>query len=97
VCVVSHVVLILLTGWRLVAYRGEMVSDFTDSGRAFGFFTFIAGTHVLGARLGMDGRYLLTGALLIVAVITWLVLGYIIPWTPVLSSSDRPVVALAHT
>jgi hypothetical protein len=32
-----------------------------------------------------------------VAVITWLVLGYIIPWTAVLSSSDRPVVALAHT
>jgi hypothetical protein len=44
VCAVSYIVLIILTGWRLLAYRHEIVSDFTDSGRAFGFFTFIAGT-----------------------------------------------------
>lgn len=95
-CVASYVVLIVLTGWRLFAFRHEMVSDFTDSGRAFGFFTFIAGTDVLGVRLAMDGRYLLTGALLIVAMTTWLVLGYVVPWTAVLSSSERPVIANAN-
>jgi tellurite resistance protein TehA-like permease len=96
VCAVSYLVLIILSGWRLLAFRHQMVSDFTDSGRAFGFFTFIAGTDVLGVRLTMDGRYLLAGALLIVAVTTWLVLGYVIPWTAVLGNSHRPVVINAN-
>ena len=96
VCGLAYVALVVLTGWRLLAYRREMMSDFTDSGRAFGFFTFIAGTNVFGARLGMDGHYVLTGVLLAVAIITWLVLGYVIPWTAVLSSSQRPVVANAN-
>jgi tellurite resistance protein TehA-like permease len=96
VCVTSYVVLVSLTGWRLLAYRAEIAGDFSDSARAFGFFTFIAGTDVLGVRLGMDGRYLLTGGLLVVAVTTWLVLGYVIPWTAVLSTNERPVVAKAN-
>jgi tellurite resistance protein TehA-like permease len=96
VCAVSYLVLIILSGWRLLAFRHQMVSDFTDSGRAFGFFTFIAGTDVLGVRLTMDGRYLFAGALLIVAVTTWLVLGYVIPWTAVLGNSHRPVVINAN-
>lgn len=95
-CLVSYVVLIFLSGWRLIAYRHEVVSDFTDSGRAFGFFTFIAGTNVLGVRLAMDGHYSSTAALLMVAVLTWLVLGYVIPWTAVLSTKHRPVVAKAN-
>jgi tellurite resistance protein TehA-like permease len=96
VCAVSYLVLIILSGWRLLAFRHQMVSDFTDSGRAFGFFTFIAGTDVLGVRLTMDVRYLFAGALLIVAVTTWLVLGYVIPWTAVLGNSHRPVVINAN-
>lgn len=95
-CAISWVVLVVLTGWRLLAYRHDMTADFTDSGRAFGFFTFTAGTNVLGVRLAMGGHYLLTGTLLTVALITWLTLGYIIPWTAVLSSNQRPVVANAN-
>ena len=95
-CASSYVVLIILTGWRLLAYRREMIEDFTDSARAFGFFTFIAGTNVLGTRLAMDARYALAGTLLTVSVIAWLVLGYVIPWTAVLSSKQRPVVANAN-
>lgn len=95
-CELSYVVLVVLSAWRLIAYRHEVISDFTDSGRAFGFFTFIAGTDVLGVRLAMDGHYRLTAALLMVAVLTWLVLGYVIPWTAVLSTSHRPVVAKAN-
>jgi tellurite resistance protein TehA-like permease len=72
------------------------VDDLMDPRRAFGFYTFIAGTNVLGARLAMDGRHNLTAGLLVVAGLVWLVLGYVIPWTAVLGSQRRPVVAAAN-
>lgn len=96
VCVASFVVLVVLTAWRLVAYREAVVDDFTDPRRGFGFFTFIAGTNVLGVRVAMDGHYTLTAVLLVVAGLTWLVLGYVVPWTAVLGRQQRPVVAAAN-
>jgi tellurite resistance protein TehA-like permease len=96
VCVVAYVVLVGLSGWRMVAYRDAVVDDLTDPARGFGFFTFIAGTDVLGVRLAMDGHYPLTAGLLAVAAATWLVLGYLIPWTAVLGRTQRPVIALAN-
>lgn len=95
-CVVAYVVLVVLSGWRLVSARGAVVGDLTDPARGFGFFTFIAGTDVLGVRLAMDGHYTVTAALLAVAAATWLVLGYLIPWTAVLGRTQRPLVALAN-
>lgn len=96
VCAVSYAVLVSLTAWRLLSFRHAMADDFTDPRRAFGFFTFIAGTDVLAVRLAMDGHHGLTATLLVVAVGTWLVLGYVVPWTAVLSRSTRPVVATAN-
>lgn len=96
VCAVSYVVLVVLTGWRLLAFRREVVRDFTDPRRAFGFLTFVAGTDVLGVRLALDGHHATTGVLLVVAATTWLVLGYVIPWTAVLGGGERPVVANAN-
>jgi tellurite resistance protein TehA-like permease len=95
-CAVSFVVLVVLTAWRLVAYRDAVVADLTDPRRGFGFLTFVAGANVLGVRLAMDGRHTLTAILLGVAGVTWLVLGYVIPWTAVLGSERRPVVATAN-
>ena len=71
-------------------------ADFTDPARGFGFFTFIAGTKVLGVWLAMDGHHQVTAGLLAVAALTWLVLGYVILWTAVLGRTQRPVVALAN-
>ncbi|HYH33047.1 MAG TPA: tellurite resistance/C4-dicarboxylate transporter family protein [Pseudonocardia sp.] len=96
VCAAAFVVLVALTGWRLLRFRDAVADDFTDPRRGFGFFTFIAGANVLGVRLGMDGRYALTAALLAVAGLTWLVLGYVIPWTAVLGKQRRPVIATAN-
>lgn len=96
VCVFSFVVLVVLTAWRLVAYPEAVVEDFTDPRRGFGFFTFIAGTNVLGVRVAMDGHHTLTAVLLVVAGLTWLVLGYVVPWTAVLGAQQRPVVATAN-
>lgn len=96
VCAAAHVTLVILTIWRIAAYRGEVVDDLTDASRGFGFFTFIAGTDVLGVRLVMDGHHAVTAVLLTVAGLTWIVLGYVVPWTAVLGTSERPVVARAN-
>lgn len=96
VCAIAFVVLLLLTGWRLVAYPGAVVEDFTDPRRGFGFFTFVAGTNVLGVRLGLAGYHEVTAALLVVSGLAWLALGYVVPWTAVLGRQVRPVVATAN-
>lgn len=93
---VAYVVLLGLNVWRFFACRAEMVADFRAPKRAFGFFTFVAGTNVFGARAGAEGWYAVTASLLLVAFGVWLVLGYVIPWSAVLSREERPVVALAN-
>lgn len=96
VVALGFVALIGLSSWRLVAFRGEMRKDMSDSGRAFGFFTFTAASNVLGVRLMMDGWHSTAAALLAAAALTWLVLGYVIPWTAVLGTENRPVLAKAN-
>ena len=96
VCAATFVVLVVLTVWRFAAYRSEVVEDFTDPSRGFGFFTFVAGTNVLGVRLGLEGLHSATAVLLVVAGVAWLGLGYIVPWTAVLGRQERPVLATAN-
>ncbi len=92
----AYVILLGLNTWRFLACRSAMAADFRAPKRAFGFFTFVAGTNVLGARAGAEGWYPLTAWLLVVGFAAWLVLGYVIPWSAVLSREERPVVALAN-
>lgn len=92
----SFVVLLALTGWRLVAFRSAVIEDFTDPRRGFGYFTFVAATNVLGVRLGLAGFYEATAVLLVVAGFAWLALGYVVPWTAVLGRQERPVLATAN-
>jgi len=96
VCIVAYLVLLVLNTWRFVVYRHAMIDDFKDPKRAFGFFTFVAGTNVLGTRAGMEHWYTLAAWLLVISFAVWLVMGYVIPWSAVLSRSERPVVALAN-
>ncbi len=96
ICSVAFVSLLGLTLWRFVAYRSALSKDFLDPARAFGFFTFVAGTNVLGVRLGMAGHYTTTAVLLALSGVAWLLLGYIVPWTAVLGRVERPVVAIAN-
>jgi tellurite resistance protein TehA-like permease len=96
VCVAAFVVLLTLTVWRFLAHRGSMAEDFLDPRRAFGFFTFVAGTNVLGVRLGIAGLHSVTAVLLVLSGAAWLVLGYVVPWTAVLGREERPVLATAN-
>jgi tellurite resistance protein TehA-like permease len=96
VCGAAFLVLLALTAWRFVAYRSAITEDFLDPRRAFGFFTFVAGTNVLGVRLGMAGHPGATATLLALAGAAWLLLGYVVPWTAVLGSQRRPVLETAN-
>jgi tellurite resistance protein TehA-like permease len=96
VCAAAFVVLAVLTAWRFLAYPAAVVEDFTDPRRGFGFFTFVAGTNVLGVRLGLGGWHAATAALLVLAGLAWLVLGYVVAWTAVLGRQVRRVVASAN-
>ena len=91
-----YVILVTLNVWRFVAYRDHVTDDFRDPARAFGFFTFIAATNVLGAALVGTGRTTLASWLLTVSVLVWLVLGYVIPWTSVLGTHRRPMLDTAN-
>jgi tellurite resistance protein TehA-like permease len=95
-CVVAFIALTLLTVGRVLRYPAHVVQDFTDPRRGFGFFTFVAGTNVLGVRLGLAGWFAATAVLLALAGAAWLVLGYVVPWTAVLGRQERPVVASAN-
>lgn len=92
----SYVVLLGLNVWRFVVARQAMAEDFRNPRRAFGFFTFVAGTNVLGVRAALEGWTTLTAVLLIVGGATWLVLGYVVPWSAVLGREERPVVLTAN-
>jgi tellurite resistance protein TehA-like permease len=96
IAVCAFVVLVLLTVCRLLARRSEMSRDLRDPRRGFEFFTFVAGTNVVGVRVGMDGHYRVTAVLLVLAGLAWLLLGYVVPFLAVLERKERPTIAAAN-
>ncbi|HEU4361091.1 MAG TPA: tellurite resistance/C4-dicarboxylate transporter family protein [Mycobacterium sp.] len=96
VAVVAYIVLLAVSAARIVVFRHEFREDLSDSGRAFGLFTFVSATNVLGTRLVIDGHNGVAFALLMVGTLAWLILGYLVPWTAVLSTAERPVVQRAN-
>ncbi|HET7387316.1 MAG TPA: tellurite resistance/C4-dicarboxylate transporter family protein [Nocardioidaceae bacterium] len=96
VTAVAFVILLLLTGWRFVSHRHELVEDFTHPLRGFGFYTFVAAANVLGARLVAAGHPVAAAVLLGVSAVLWLARGYAVPWTTHLGRGEHPIVAAAN-
>ncbi|MDT0202055.1 tellurite resistance/C4-dicarboxylate transporter family protein [Nocardioides sp. AE5] len=94
--IVGYLTLLVLTCWRVIAFGDRFLADFRDPKRAFGFFTFVAGTNVLGTRAGIEGWYAATAVALAIGGLVWLVLGYVVPWSAVMSREERPVVLAAN-
>lgn len=94
----AFVVLLLLTAWRFAVFRRDLVEDFTDPHRGFGFYSFVAAANVLGVRLVMDGRYVVPVVLLGVSAVAWLARGYAVPWTTHRGRAGRgrPIVTAAN-
>ncbi|MCW3765793.1 MULTISPECIES: tellurite resistance/C4-dicarboxylate transporter family protein [Paenarthrobacter] len=96
ICIGAYAVLVVVNVVRIIGFRGEIVADFMNPARAFGFYTFVAGTNVLGVRLAMAEAPMATATLLVVSGSAWLILGYVIPWTAVLGRTERPVIKDAN-
>ncbi len=96
VAIVAWLILISLNLVRFIRHRDAVVDDFQDPARAFGFFTWVAATCVLGSRVAADDRIPLALVLLLIGSALWLVLGYVIPWTAVLGRTVRPVLQTAN-
>lgn len=92
----AYVVLVILNVWRIARYRGDVYADLADPRRGFGLFTFVAATGVLGTRIAGDGHRGLALALLLVGALAWLLLGYVVPWTALLSRAERPILGAAN-
>lgn len=91
IAAVAYVALVGLNLWRLIAHRSAMAEDFYDIRQSFGFFTFVAGTCVLGSRLALSGWWTTAAVLLVIAASSWLVLGYLVPVVAVLGKTKRPL------
>ena len=96
VCAGAYLALLILTAWRFVAFRSAFLDDLHDPNRGFQFFTFVAGTNVLAARLAVEGWFGAATVLLGVSGVAWVVLGYAVPWLAVLGRTARPVLGSAN-
>jgi tellurite resistance protein TehA-like permease len=93
---IEYIALLGVYLWRLARFRSAVAADLSDPSRAFGYFTFVAATNVLGARLALDQRHIAAFVLLAVGWLAWLVLGYVIPWTAVLGHARHPILQNAN-
>ncbi len=94
---VAYAILVVLNVWRLVAHRRRMLADLRNPQIAFGYFTFVAGTDVVGTALVSREMYTPALVLLAVGACAWLVLGYVVPWSAVLGKGrSGPILESAN-
>lgn len=75
--VVAYLVLLILFGARFVFYPRRSIADLIDHSRGPGYFTWVAGTAVLGTQLLLlGGRVPLAKGLWLLALALWLVVTY---------------------
>lgn len=83
--------LVLLHLARILRHPHLVAGDLRNPGRAFGSFTFVAGTNVLGTALAMHGQILPAIVLLVVSLLVGILLGYVVPWLAVLGRGGPPL------
>lgn len=87
--VAGYVVLVAVSGWRLLGWPKRLLADLV-SPRAFAFLTFVAASNVLAADLATSGHRWAATALFLTGLAGWLVLGYGIPLGLVADPRRRP-------
>jgi tellurite resistance protein TehA-like permease len=91
--IAGYLALCAAYGWRFARFRRQFLADAADPGKAFAFFTFVAGSDVLGSRLAIDGHYGATATLLILAGLAWVLLSYGMPLGLVTRHGTRSALA----
>jgi len=90
IAVLAWIILSVMHIWRIAGYPDALRDDLSDPRRAFGFFTFVAATEVLGTRFAAADRQPLALVMLMLGLVAWGVLGYLVPLT-VLHASGQPI------
>lgn len=93
---VAYVLLAAAYGWRLARYRREFLADARDPARSFAFFSFVAASDVLAARLAGDGHQVAAAALLAAGGAGWLLLSYSLPLVLIGRAGSAPALAGAN-
>ncbi|HET8528771.1 MAG TPA: tellurite resistance/C4-dicarboxylate transporter family protein [Gaiellaceae bacterium] len=76
VAAAAYVILLVLLALRVLRYARRLWEDLVDPEHVFMFFTFVAGTDVLGVGLHLRGYDAAATVLWLVALGVWIVLGY---------------------
>lgn len=76
IAIVGYVVLCILFGARLVRFPARMWADTARPARAFGFFTFVAGSNVLATRLASTGTIAWAEVLAVAGAVAWIAMAY---------------------
>jgi tellurite resistance protein TehA-like permease len=88
--IAAYIVLWVLTIVRVARHRAALLGDLTDHRVAFGFFTIVAGTCVLGTETILIADHFTIAALLLaIAAVLWVVLTYTV-FTAVTIKPDKP-------
>lgn len=75
----AYLLPVVLFVLRLFRFPDAFCQDLRDAGKAFGFFTFVAGSEVLAVRLVLAGSVLPSTLLAATGAAAWLVASYGIP------------------
>lgn len=94
--IVAYVLLVVAYGWRLTGFTQAFLADAGDPRRAFAFFTFVAGSNVLAARLAGDGHTVAAVTLLAIGGAAWVLLNYGVPLLLAGRHGGQPVLAGAN-
>ncbi len=76
VALVAYPLLVVATALRAVRFGRHLRADATNPALVFSFFTFVAGTDVLGVALHLRGQEAAATALWLAALAVWVFLGY---------------------
>ncbi|MGH9122829.1 MAG: tellurite resistance/C4-dicarboxylate transporter family protein, partial [Acidimicrobiales bacterium] len=79
--VAAFVGLVLADAARAIWFTPFFARSLRDPSATIGYFSFVAGTNVLGVRFAMAGYPGLTAALALAAAAAWLLLNYWLPWS----------------
>ncbi|MBI3909894.1 MAG: tellurite resistance/C4-dicarboxylate transporter family protein [Armatimonadetes bacterium] len=92
---VAYPTLIAATVMRLARFRAELWADLTNPEWVFTFFTFVAGSNVLGVQLFLRGYQSPALALWLIALVVWLILGYF-SFSVLTFARPRPGIEVVH-
>ena len=87
----GYLLLILMNGYRVIAFSSALVTDLRSRSRSVGHFTFVAGTNVVGVLAQLRGWPAAAIPLFTAGALAWLVLGYVVPWSMLLGRRDGSV------